>query len=266
MHAIHLFNMQDDNDDNLSPIAAVAADGENLVVTYADGSVMSEPFETSEGRLDVVLLRNDEVYVDRAPLFAIANPFTLEQIVERLSLWIDSYSPLAGNGMPPVSAAIGENSLMLTGVDGEVEEIPLIFNDRELRVIWVKDQLVGFDHGGTRGEVFDAAMLPRINERLRVLGARMRKDWHIVKDECVRLGSTPRTDIKVGWHVKIGFQPDEPMPDDYNAEWMWVLVTGVSKDGSKLTGRLQNTPTMVGIEQGDRVRFSNRDIYGVEEG
>lgn len=52
---------------------------------------------------------------------------------------------------------------------------------------------------------------------------------------------------------------------DVSAERMWVKVTHVSRDGSKLTGTLANTPVFIdGLKFGARITFSPDAIIDID--
>lgn len=263
MQPIFLFRESAEDHDALAQISSVKVEDGVLTVGYEDDTVRSEPCETDDGILHLVAMPNDEIYVDRSPREHLLHPQTGDEIAEVLSLWIGTYGPLSPEGAVLDDVRIEDGSLIMTG-EGWTDMLPLTENGKPLRAIWHGEQFVGFDIPGGRGELIDEAMVERIRARFVVMRARVAMDWHVVKDECVRLGSEPPVDLKPGNHVKIGFQPDHPMPDDPNAEWMWVELTEVSEDGARLTGILRNHPTMVGIAHGDSLEFSNRDVYAVE--
>jgi hypothetical protein len=65
--------------------------------------------------------------------------------------------------------------------------------------------------------------------------------------------------LAVGDQVKLIFEFDNPDPDGWSAERMWVTITG--RDGDRFQGVLDNEPAqLTGLVLGDPVEFEERHI------
>lgn len=237
-----------------------------LRVAYADGTVISAPYRTERGVLDTMPLASDDFLVMRRHADH-ARDEGLDAIVRAIQSWIGvEVQTQDDQGRVMRDLRIEDGSLLFEHGDGETFTIPLLAGRLPLRAIWMGDALLGFAHGDDAScPVVDQQALGPITDRLAVISSRLAGEWQVVRDECVRLGSVPPTALKVGEHVKIGFQPVHPLPDDIRAEWMWVELTSVEDGGARLKGTLANEPGYFDIDLnlGDEVEFSNRDIYAV---
>lgn len=237
-----------------------------LQVAYADGTVVTTPYRTEKGVLDVVMDEADEFSVVRRD-GATAKDLGLDAVVDAIKKWIAvEVQTRDEDGNLMHDLRIEGHALVVEYGDDVPTAIPLADNGKPLRAIWLGDALLGFAHSDDEAwAVVHPPQIDTINARLAIVASRLAGEWQVVKDECLRLGSVPPTGLKVGEHVKIGFQPVHPLPDDIRAEWMWVELTSVEDGGARLKGTLANEPGYFDIDLnlGDEVEFSNRDIYAV---
>jgi len=263
--------------DGMPPITAAEAvlhrpDGADeeviaLQVTYADGTVVTQPYATEKGVLDIVADPFDEFSIVRRSR-TIARDQGLDAIVEAIGTWLAvEVQTQDSQGQVMHGLRIDDASLVFDYGEGCTVILALQDGDLPLRAFWLDGALLGFAHSadGTH-PVVDEITLEPIVARLAIIASRVAGEWRVVADECVRLGSEPPEDLKPGDYVKIGFQPIHPLPDDMRAEWMWVMLTEVHDGGDKLKGILQNDPGCFAIDlnHGDEVAFSNRDVFAVE--
>lgn len=238
-----------------------------LRVTYANGTVVTQPYATAEGVLDIVANAADEFYIVRRNR-TIARDQGLDAIVDAINLWLGvEVQTQDTQGQVMHDVRIWEGSLLFKYGEDHTVILPLEDAGLPLRAIWLDGALLGLAHSADETQpAVDEITLGPIVARLAIIASRVAGEWQVVADECVRLGSQPPTGLKPGDHVKIGIQPVHPLPSDYRAEWMWVMLTSVEDGGASLKGTLQNEPGTFAIDlsHGDEIAFSNRDIFAVE--
>lgn len=235
-----------------------------LRVAYADGTVVTMPYRTDGGVLDVVMDEADEFSIVRRNA-AAARDLGLDAVVDAIKAWIAvEVQTRDEDGNLMHDLRIEGRALIVEYGDDVPTAIPLADNGQPLRAIWLGDALLGFVHSDDEAwTVVHPPKVDALNARLAIVASRLAGEWQVVKDECVRLGSLPPTNLKIGEPVKIGFQPVHPLPGDIRAEWMWVVLTGVEDGGARLKGTLANEPECFDIDLslGDEIEFSNRDVY-----